>query len=93
MRDHHLLRLAQVYAATLGITLTATAYRATGGTNSHVFANMLQGRRIHATTRAKLTAYFRSNWPPFLPWPEGVPRHPRRTGCRAVGRPRGEPRP
>jgi hypothetical protein len=78
MKDHDLLRLAQVYAAARGVSLSAVAYRATDRSNATVFDRLLIGRRIHASTRAKLSSFFREQWPPFVPWPDGI----RRRSCR-----------
>jgi hypothetical protein len=84
MKDRDLIHLAQVYAATRGMTLKSVAYRATGGSNAECFERMLKGRRIHASTRARLTTFFRENWPPFLPWPDGIKRRPRQPKRRPV---------
>ena len=62
-----LFRLAQLYAAAEGISLSTLGRRACG--NNRVLLRLAGGAGANIRTLERIETYFRATWPNAAPWP------------------------
>lgn len=67
-----LLLLADAYGSATGLAPSGVGRLATG--NDSVFRRLRAGHTCRSDTLETAFSWFRENWPPEVPWPEGVAR-------------------
>lgn len=76
---HHLLTATRLYAAALGISISAASRRAMG--DGRFFARIDEGCTFTVRIYDRAMQWFAVNWPKNTPWPPHVPRPEIETGA------------